>query len=482
MNEIRYFIEKQEAERQDFLVIRLAKQGFTLAEWRKLASTPEDKEALSLLLKEEIAYQQRMTGRTPHAETMPLHRIHVSPAEAIPILQLLASAQKLYFGDKQLVADFYGQVQFYYEALVREDQSLAVSGHLKWRETDIPLSECLCIGPGKPNWFIRGISLKLITTSISWKRLHQIYHSHPLILEGAQKTAFLDENEDQDPDSPQIVIKGGSKEEMQQQAIPLPLLILQDRSGAFADLWMDYGHEQKILLQDPCQSIKADQLNITFKRQQATEKNWEKDLLETGFIRKQTGSSHYYCPTDQVAKSLAFLLEIGWTIQDWKGNRVIKQTSTQLHLEEKPHAIAVKGSVKFADYDVDLTQLIGAFNRRDQFVQLAPDTVGLLSLEREFDYLKEIAEDAELVGETMEIKRNQFGTLSSLFQHAELTPYLKNFKDKIQNFTGIEEALPSEEFTGQLRSYQQTGVNWLAFLHDYGLHGILADDMGLGKT
>ncbi|KZT56424.1 hypothetical protein CALCODRAFT_435762 [Calocera cornea HHB12733] len=33
-----------------------------------------------------------------------------------------------------------------------------------------------------------------------------------------------------------------------------------------------------------------------------------------------------------------------------------------------------------------------------------------------------------------------------------------------------------------LRPYQQEGVNWLAFLGKYHLHGILCDDMGLGKT
>lgn len=33
-----------------------------------------------------------------------------------------------------------------------------------------------------------------------------------------------------------------------------------------------------------------------------------------------------------------------------------------------------------------------------------------------------------------------------------------------------------------LRSYQKEGVNWLAFLNKYNLHGILCDDMGLGKT
>ncbi|XP_053244737.1 TATA-binding protein-associated factor 172 isoform X1 [Podarcis raffonei] len=34
----------------------------------------------------------------------------------------------------------------------------------------------------------------------------------------------------------------------------------------------------------------------------------------------------------------------------------------------------------------------------------------------------------------------------------------------------------------ELRKYQQEGVNWLAFLNKYKLHGILCDDMGLGKT
>lgn len=28
----------------------------------------------------------------------------------------------------------------------------------------------------------------------------------------------------------------------------------------------------------------------------------------------------------------------------------------------------------------------------------------------------------------------------------------------------------------------QSGVNWLYFLNQYKLHGILCDDMGLGKT
>ncbi|KZV70640.1 SNF2 superfamily chromatin remodeling protein [Peniophora sp. CONT] len=38
------------------------------------------------------------------------------------------------------------------------------------------------------------------------------------------------------------------------------------------------------------------------------------------------------------------------------------------------------------------------------------------------------------------------------------------------------------DIKAELRKYQQDGINWLAFLAKYQLHGILCDDMGLGKT
>ncbi|CBQ68835.1 related to MOT1-transcriptional accessory protein [Sporisorium reilianum SRZ2] len=38
------------------------------------------------------------------------------------------------------------------------------------------------------------------------------------------------------------------------------------------------------------------------------------------------------------------------------------------------------------------------------------------------------------------------------------------------------------KINAKLRKYQQDGVNWMAFLAKYQLHGILCDDMGLGKT
>ncbi|WP_124950216.1 DEAD/DEAH box helicase [Sulfuriferula thiophila] len=53
---------------------------------------------------------------------------------------------------------------------------------------------------------------------------------------------------------------------------------------------------------------------------------------------------------------------------------------------------------------------------------------------------------------------------------------------KLKNFNGINPVPVPEGLNATLRGYQQEGLNWLQFLREYSLGGILADDMGLGKT
>jgi len=59
---------------------------------------------------------------------------------------------------------------------------------------------------------------------------------------------------------------------------------------------------------------------------------------------------------------------------------------------------------------------------------------------------------------------------------------LRTLGRKLQHFEGVQEVAVPSGFRGTLRAYQQEGLNWLQFLREYGLSGILADDMGLGKT
>jgi superfamily II DNA or RNA helicase len=48
--------------------------------------------------------------------------------------------------------------------------------------------------------------------------------------------------------------------------------------------------------------------------------------------------------------------------------------------------------------------------------------------------------------------------------------------------TGVPPARMPQGITAELRAYQKEGFDWLAFLWEHRLGGILADDMGLGKT
>ena len=374
----------------------------------------------------------------------------IPPSQTQAILTLLAPTHSLYFKERQLVVDVYTKVEFYYLVERLSPEAIQVEGRLKWGSHDIPLSECDFVGFGHPPWFIKGISLKLIDTPISSKELK----AGKWILKGVEKNHFLEEMKEA------IVFKGEPPATTQNN--PMPLLILKDRTGAFADLWMDYGEGYKIAFHDGAKEIKA---KLAVKRHMEAEKGWEKDLLETGFKRKILPTSQYYCPLDQVGKSLTFLLEIGWHIQDWQGNHVLVQTGRHLTLEEQPQAILVKGHVSYQNYQANLADVVGAFNRRDRFIQLAPGQVGLLTTD--FN-LVDLVEEGEVVEGGVKLKKSRRGLLEPLLEQAEKR--------------GPLELLPSSSFSGVLRPYQQQGLNWLSFLAQNGLHGLLADDMGLGKT
>ena len=59
---------------------------------------------------------------------------------------------------------------------------------------------------------------------------------------------------------------------------------------------------------------------------------------------------------------------------------------------------------------------------------------------------------------------------------------LLDLGDKLRNFKAIAQVSPPENLKAELRDYQHHGLNWLQFLRDMQLGGVLADDMGLGKT
>ncbi|KAJ4974502.1 hypothetical protein NE237_007676 [Protea cynaroides] len=70
------------------------------------------------------------------------------------------------------------------------------------------------------------------------------------------------------------------------------------------------------------------------------------------------------------------------------------------------------------------------------------------------------------------------GLSEALSKNTEDAQFLEQLLDN----SNIDDYKLSTELKVTLRRYQQEGINWLAFLRRFKLHGILCDDMGLGKT
>jgi superfamily II DNA or RNA helicase len=59
---------------------------------------------------------------------------------------------------------------------------------------------------------------------------------------------------------------------------------------------------------------------------------------------------------------------------------------------------------------------------------------------------------------------------------------LRELGRKLRGFHGMEKVAVPPGFRGKLRPYQREALNWMQFLREHELAGVLADDMGLGKT
>jgi superfamily II DNA or RNA helicase len=72
--------------------------------------------------------------------------------------------------------------------------------------------------------------------------------------------------------------------------------------------------------------------------------------------------------------------------------------------------------------------------------------------------------------------------LERLGADPEALAALRRLRERVREFTGLARVPLPAAFQGELRPYQQEGLDFLAHTGALGLGAILADDMGLGKT
>ncbi|MEO6309529.1 MAG: SNF2-related protein, partial [Leifsonia sp.] len=119
---------------------------------------------------------------------------------------------------------------------------------------------------------------------------------------------------------------------------------------------------------------------------------------------------------------------------------------------------------------------------------LLVDNSYLSLLQPQFEQLRELIEEAKTLREWetgLRISRYQAGLWADFEDLADETDEAVAWRSAVAGLRDLTEVAVTPLPAGvraTLRPYQAEGFNWLAFLWDHQLGGVLADDMGLGKT
>ncbi|MFW5831853.1 MAG: SNF2-related protein, partial [Prolixibacteraceae bacterium] len=141
-------------------------------------------------------------------------------------------------------------------------------------------------------------------------------------------------------------------------------------------------------------------------------------------------------------------------------------------------------SVRFGDNRVTLNDIKKAVLNKQRYIQLKDGSAGILPSEW-FHKLEKYFRNGEIKKDKLEISKLRFSLIDELFDNIDDTGVLQEIAEKrqrLKNFTSINETCVPKQIKAGLRHYQKEGLNWLNFLDEMQWGGILADDMGLGKT
>ena len=144
--------------------------------------------------------------------------------------------------------------------------------------------------------------------------------------------------------------------------------------------------------------------------------------------------------------------------------------------------ITVEGrEVPFADVFIALS--------RSESYLLLPDGAYFSLQKPELQRLARLIEEARTLQDApdgpLKISRFQAGLWDELVALGVADRQARAWQQQVQgllSIAAVDRREPPAALRAQLRPYQLDGFQWLAFLWEHRLGGILADDMGLGKT
>jgi non-specific serine/threonine protein kinase len=158
--------------------------------------------------------------------------------------------------------------------------------------------------------------------------------------------------------------------------------------------------------------------------------------------------------------------------------------STKIYISSHTDWFDAKVEIYFGEQKITVADVKKALANKQQFVHLQDGSLGILPEEwiKKYSLLFRVGEGKS---EKMKLSRYHFSVIEELYENRneeELFFQLEERYDKLKDFKNIEAIEPPEHLQSILRPYQQSGFQWLNYLHEVKWGGILADDMGLGKT
>lgn len=199
-----------------------------------------------------------------------------------------------------------------------------------------------------------------------------------------------------------------------------------------------------------------------------------KNLFNEGFMEEQEALTWLSKHVDMLEKRGVHVIQ---NDQDYKLNFNIP--TVEMVTEEVGDWFNIKAVVHIGTFRIPFMKFRSHIMKGKRDYLLPDGSTAILpeSWFTDYRHLVEIAEERD--GDKMAIRKYQLGILSATFTGEGV------FRKKLNLLTGVtgidEQPLP-KGLKAKLRNYQHKGYDWLTFLREYRLGGILADDMGLGKT
>lgn len=227
--------------------------------------------------------------------------------------------------------------------------------------------------------------------------------------------------------------------------------------------------------------------NYTFFRVERNMNREEEIVRLLDSIKPSTGLLSWELLSRQ--DGLAWLGEFAPVIED-AGIEIIQGKSDEQILFETPEVeletteegdwFDIRAVVKIGKFTIPFLKFRNHILKEKRDYRLPDGTIAILpeSWFSDYRHLVEVAEEKD--GETLQIRKYQAVLLDS-------TAIRSGSPERLRELVTFEDGkIPDGELPAgvkaTLRGYQKKGYDWLNFLGQNKLGGILADDMGLGKT